>query len=112
MYPEIDSLVSSLVSCHWGPRPATAIVTRPYEPGTQGVMNLVYAVQEGQEIPNELIWFSCVAIGKSVIRKYPIHEWATIYRPPKFYKEIIEPNSILFRIKPLSYWKEFCLEHD
>lgn len=112
MYPEVDNLVTELSNCYWGPRPAHQLFRRPYPHCIQGVLNLVYAVQDGIEIPKEQEWFDCLALGGLEVDDYPIYEWATLYKPPQFYEEIVKPNPVMFNIRSLSEWRGFCFGND
>jgi hypothetical protein len=106
LYPEVEALYK-LGKAHWGPRPAYALIT-PRVPATQGVMNLVYVAQGGVEMPEQLTWFQCLALGNETVRSFPVHEWATLYRPAEFYRKVIVPNEKLFEIRSLAHWRLNC----
>lgn len=85
------------------------LIAKPFEANTQGVLNLVYASQGGvEQAASATYWFQHVALGNEIVQNYPVYEWATLYKPKEFYKEIILPNSTMFKMRPLTHWRDFC----
>lgn len=112
MYKEVDDLVSKLRYCQWGVKPAAQLI-KPLEPKTQGVLNLLWIVQDGMyNLSDGLSWFNCLCLGEQIVHQYPVYEWATLFRPPQFYNEIVcEAKSVFEPVLPVAVWKERCLDN-